>query len=156
MFPGRWERTYCATRVQAVHRQQNAVERELLVDRDDVLNAAQDLRRGLERERLALQRDDHVLARLEYLVHDGAEPRRRVHDDDVAPLARRMQQLLEQIGLGDERVVRGVVGGVAHRTGEHHAEPRERGRKNDFAQSARAVQIVGEPVCRMSALEPEP
>ena len=159
MFAGRCERTYCATRstrrvLSLVHRQQDAVERELVVRRDDVLNAAQNLRRRLQRERLALQRHDHVLTRLEHLVHDRAESGRRVDDDDVTPLARRVQQLLQEIGLGDERVIRPVVGGVAHRAGEHHAKPRQRRRQDDLAQPARAVQVVGESVRRMAPLEP--
>ncbi len=72
-----------------VHGQQDAVERQLIVHRDDILNTPQDLRSRLQRERLALQRHDHVLTGLEHLVHDGPETGRSVDDDDMASLARR-------------------------------------------------------------------
>src|SRR5687767_9778142 len=45
------------------HRHEDAVQRELLVDRRDVLNSTKYLRSRLQRERLALKRYDHMLAR---------------------------------------------------------------------------------------------
>ena len=47
----------------------------------------------LERERLTLERNEHVLAARQHLVHDGSETGRRVDDDGVSTLARSIEQL---------------------------------------------------------------
>ena len=83
------------------HRQQDAVEREPWILAERRANAAQDLRRRLQRERLALQRHEHVLAAREHAMHDGAESRRRVHDDGVAALPRPLEQLRGARRLGE-------------------------------------------------------
>jgi hypothetical protein len=139
--------------IALVHREEDPVERELLVGCHDVLNAPQDLRRRLEREWLALQRHDDVLARLENLVHDRSEARRRVDDDHMTPLACRMKQLLEQVRFGYKRVIGPMIRGVAHGTRQHDAQPRQGSREDDLAKPPRTVQIIGEPVRRVPTLE---
>ena len=52
------------------HRQQDALEREAGILGERRANAAQNLRRRLERQRLALERNQHVLAAREHAVHD--------------------------------------------------------------------------------------
>ena len=44
------------------HREQDAVEHQRRIGRRSIAHGAEDLRRGLQRERLALERHDHVLA----------------------------------------------------------------------------------------------
>ena len=137
-----------------VHREHDAVERQLLVRRRDLLNAAQHLRRRLQRERLALERDDHVLAELEHAPRNRAEPGRRVDDHDLAPLARDRDHVAQQRATLEAVVELDVAAFGAHAACKDHAEPGEGGGEDDFAQRARAAQEIRDPVRRLTAPEP--
>src|SRR6185312_13925622 len=134
--------------VGLVHRQNEPVQYQLLVELDDALNSAKDLRRGLQRKRLALQRHHDVLAAEQYLVRDGAEPGGCVDDYYVTALARRFQQLGKQFRVGDQALICEVIGFVTDRASENHTQPRQHRWKNHVAQRALAAQIVGEAVSR--------
>ena len=103
------------------HSHQNAVKRKLLVRRRNVLDAAQDLRCGLKRERFALQRYNHMLARAEHFASYGAESGRSIDYHYVASRACRLEELGENLGLGDELLVSSVIGLVGYRTGKYRS-----------------------------------
>ena len=129
-----------------VHRQQYAVEGQLGVGRDDRLDRAQDLRRCLQRERLALQRNQRVLAGLQCAAHDRSQPGRRVHDDDVASRSGFAQRLVQHVGVGDERLVPRVARLFGHGSDEEHAQPRNLRRQDDLPQPGSPDEVVEEPV----------
>ncbi len=127
-----------------VHRQENAVECELAVDGGDFLDGAEDLRRRLERQGLALERDECVLARFECAMHDGAESGRRVNDDDIAAGAGLFEYIAQHAGVRDETLIAGVVRGFGDRSDEKDAKPRQLRRKNDLAEAALSGDVIEE------------
>ena len=133
-----------------VHREHEAIEREIVVELDHVLNAAENLWRRLEGERLALERDDYMLAPFQHLANDVTEPRWSIDEDDVTALSRLLEELREERRLGEQLVIHTLIDFVAHASREHDAHPRERGRKHDLAQGFGAVQIVRQAVHRMT------
>src|SRR5690606_28802793 len=102
--------------------------------RDDVLDAAQDLRRGLQRQRFGLQRNYHVLAGFEYAANDWSEAGRGVHDHHVAPFASGAEQVTQEGGFRYQFLVEGMVRRLAHRANEHGAKPGKCSWKDDFAE----------------------
>src|SRR5687768_627067 len=138
-----------------IHGEHETVERELIVDLDHVLNTPQNLRCGLQGQRLALQRHDHVLASLEHLANDVAEPGWRIHEDDVTALARLFEELHEERRLGEQLVVHPLVDFMTHVAGEHDAHPGERRRQHDLAKGLRAVLVVGQAMHRVPPAQPD-